>query len=412
MTASPVISSIAVPTHVRTGLANALPAITRPDAALAVLDISEYFGDRSGGVRTYLRAKGEYVARSPSLRRTLVVPGATDALEDAPGNRTYRLRGPAIPFASYRLMLATRSVARIIAHERPDIVEVGSAYVVPWLVSRARRRHPAKVAWFYHSNLPRLVVPNFERGRAATATARALGSYVQQLSRLADVTLAASEFSVRELARWGVDAVERMTLGVDTELFTPTRRVRRAEIRARLGVREGPLVGFVGRLATEKQVDVLLRCWPMVARRSGATLVIVGDGPQASRLTELAAGQRIVMLPHETDREKLADLLAALDLYVSPAPFETFGLAVCEALASGVPVVSVDHGAAAELVQASGAGMLAPYGDVDALGEAMLAVLHRDREPLSEAARQHVERYHRWDVAMDGVFDVYRRMLA
>lgn len=393
-------------------LATPLPAIVRPEASLAVLDISEYFGDRSGGVRTYLRAKGEYVARSTSLRRTLVVPGASDALEDEPGNRTYRLRGPAIPFASYRLMLATRSVGRIIAHERPDVVEVGSAYVVPWLVSRARRRHPAKVAWFYHSNLPRLVVPNFEHSRAATATARIIGAYVRQLNRVADVTLAASDFSVRELARWGVDAVERVTLGVDTVLFTPTRRVRRVEVRARLGVTEGPLVGFVGRLATEKQVDVLLRSWPAVARRSGATLVIVGDGPQASRLTQLATGQRVVMLPHESDRGRLADLLAALDLYVSPAPFETFGLAVCEALASGVPVVSVDHGAAAELVHASGAGMLAPYGDPDALGEAMLAVLGRDREPLALAARQHVEQHHRWDVALDGVFDVYRRLLA
>jgi len=412
LTASPVLARLAVPAHIRTGLANDLPAISRPDATLAVLDISEYFGDRSGGVRTYLRAKGEYVARSPALRRTLVVPGATDALEDEPGNRTYRLRGPAIPFASYRLMLATRSVARIIAHERPDIVEVGSAYLVPWLVSRARRRHPAKVAWFYHSNLPRLVVPNFERGRVAGATARTLGGYVRQLSALADVTLAASDFSVRELARWGVDAVERVTLGVNTELFTPTRRVRRAEVRARLGIIEGPLVGFVGRLATEKQVDVLLQSWPRVARESGATLVIVGDGPQARRLAQLATGQRVVMLPHETDRDKLADLLAALDLYVSPAPFETFGLAVCEALASGVPVVSVDHGAAAELVQASGAGMLAPYGDVDALGNAMLAVLNRDREPLSEAARQHVEQHHRWDVAMEGLFDVYRRLLS
>jgi alpha-1,6-mannosyltransferase len=388
------------------------PGIVRPEASLAVLDISEYFGDRSGGVRTYLRAKGEYVAGSPSLRRTLVVPGAVDSLEDDEGNRTYRLRGPAIPFASYRLMLATRSVAQIIAHESPDIVEVGSAYVVPWLVSRARHRHPAKVAWFYHSNLPRLVVPDFERGRMAATTARALGGYVRRLSRLADVTLAASDFSVRELGRWGVDAVERVTLGVDTALFTPARRGRRPEVRARLGVTEGPLVGFVGRLATEKQVDVLLRAWPKVARQSGATLVLVGDGPQAGRLAQLAEGQRVVMLPHETDRHRLADLLAACDLYVSAAPFETFGLAVCEALASGVPVVSVDHGAAAELVRASGAGMLAPFGDAGALAEAMLCVLGQDRVALGETARQYVEQHHRWDVAMDGLFRVYRRLLA
>lgn len=397
----------------RSGLPATLPPVTRPDAALAVLDISEYFGDRSGGVRTYLHAKGRYISAETTLRRTLIVPGASDTVEDAPGDRVYHLRGPAIPFASYRLMLATRSVARIIAHERPDIVEVGSAYVVPWLVSRARRRHAAKVAWFYHSNLPRLVVPDLDRGGPVRGqVARAIGGYVRRLSRLADVTLAASDFSATELARWGVEQVERVTLGVDTTLFTPVRRAQRDAVRARLGVRQGPLVGCIGRLASEKQVDVLLTAWPAVARRSGATLVIVGDGPQAARLAELARGQRVVMVPHVTDREALADLLAALDCYVSAAPFETFGLAVCEALASGVPVVAVDHGAAAELVRASGAGVLAPYGDGPALGEAILALLARDREPLSAAARAHVETHHRWDVALMQLVNVYRRLIA
>lgn len=394
----------------RSGLPATLPAITRPEATLAVLDISEYFGDRSGGVRTYLHAKGRHIAAHATIRRTLIVPGAADAVVDGPGDRVYRLRGPAIPFASYRLMLATRSVARIIAHERPDIIEVGSAYVVPWLVSRARRRHPAKVVWFYHSNLPRLVVPDLG-GVVGAPVSRAIGGYVRRLSQLADVTLAASDFSARELASWGVERVERVTLGVDTTLFTPARRVRRDAVRARLGVADGPLVGCVGRLATEKQVDVLLRAWPSVARRSGATLVVVGDGPQARRLAELARGQRVVIVPHLTERESLADLLAALDCYVSAAPFETFGLAVCEALASGVPVATVDHGAAAELVHASGAGALAPYGDVAALANTILALLGRDREPLAEAARQHVERHHRWDVALAQLLDLYRRLV-
>ncbi|MBP9898193.1 MAG: glycosyltransferase [Gemmatimonadales bacterium] len=394
------------------GVPRTLPPIGRPDAALAVLDISEYFGDRSGGVRTYLHAKGRYIAARPSLRRTLVVPGASDAIHEQPGDRTYRLRGPAIPFASYRLMLATRSVARIIAHERPDVVEVGSAYLVPWLVSRARRRHPAKVAWFYHSNLPRLVVPDFERrGVGPALVARLIGDYVRRLSRLADVTLAASDFSAQELARWGVSQIERVTLGVDTEQFTPSRRVRRDAVRAQLGIEAGPLVGFVGRLASEKQVDILLRAWPAVARQSGATLLIVGDGPQAARLAALARGQRVIMRPHLTDRDALADLLAALDLYVSPAPFETFGLAVCEALASGVPVVSVDHGAAAELVRASGAGRLAPLGDVTALSEAIVDALCCARAPLAAAARRHVERHHRWDIALGQLLDVYRRLI-
>jgi alpha-1,6-mannosyltransferase len=390
-----------------------LPPILRPEAAVAVLDISEYYSEGSGGVRTYLDAKGRFVQSVSNLRRTLVVPGAHDSIADVPGDRTYRLRGPAIPFHSYRLMLATRSVARIIAHERPDIVEIGSAYVVPWAVSRARRRHPARVAWFYHSNLPRLISPDLARaGATRAALIRAVGGYVRQLGQLADVTLAASDFAATELARWGVERVERVTLGVDTEHFAPTRRTAAAGFRTALGVgAEVPLVGFMGRLAAEKQVEVLLHAWPRVARETGAVLVIVGSGPQRARLATLAEGQRVIMLPHETDRHRFANLLAALDLYVSPAPYETFGLAVCEALASGVPVVSVDHGAAAELVRGSGVGALAPLGDVPALGEAIVGALSAAEPAHRDRARAYVEAHHTWDVAFTRLFDVYRRML-
>ena len=394
-------------------LAAPLPPILRPGASLAVLDISEYYSEGSGGVRTYLDAKGRFVQSVSNLRRTLIVPGARDGIAEAPGDRQYRLRGPAIPFHSYRLMLATRSVARIIAHERPDIVEIGSAYLVPWAVSRARRRHPALVAWFYHSNLPRLIAPDLVRAGAPRAMlVHAAGRYVNQLGQRADVTLAASDFAAAELARWGVERVERVTLGVDAEHFTPLRRERAASVRAALGIPPGvPMVGFIGRLAAEKQVDMLLHAWPRVARASGAVLVIVGNGPQRARLATLAAGQQVIMLPHEADRDRVADLLAALDLYVSPAPFETFGLAVCEALASGVPVVSVDHGAAAELVRASGVGGLAPLGDARALSEAILAALAADRTAQGPRARAYVEAQQTWDVAFRQLFDLYRRLL-
>lgn len=393
--------------------ARALTPIARPDASLAVLDISEYYSDSSGGVRTYLAAKHRFVAERPALRGAMVVPGAADSVSDDPGYRTYRLRGPSIPFHSYRFLLATGSVSRIIAHERPDIVEIGSAYFVPWVVSRARRRHPARVAWFYHSNIPRLAAPSMNQHRGAgAAVVRSLGAYVRRLGQLADVTLAASDFAFRDLASWGVERVERVTLGVDLNRFHPDRRARRELMRAELGVTSGPLVGFVGRLAAEKQVDALIRAWPVVERRTGGTLVLVGHGPQEARLRAQAAEHRVRLLPYQRHRDQLADLMAALDLYVSPAPYETFGLAICEALSSGVPVVAVDHGGGAELVRDSGAGRLVPHGDTAALTEAIVAALDEAREPLATRARQYVEGRHGWDSALTRLFEIYARVRA
>ncbi|MCB9518801.1 MAG: glycosyltransferase, partial [Gemmatimonadales bacterium] len=125
------------------------PQRLRPDAPFGVLDVSEYFGASSGGVRTYLLQKRRFVADHPGLRQVLVTPGAHDAVHDEPGSRWYQLRGPAIPFQpSYRFLLATRSVRRIIDRERPDLIEVGSSYFAPWVGHHARRHVEVPVVWF------------------------------------------------------------------------------------------------------------------------------------------------------------------------------------------------------------------------------------------------------------------------
>ncbi|MGH7534203.1 MAG: hypothetical protein ACREMG_01315, partial [Gemmatimonadales bacterium] len=74
-----------------------LPRRLRPAAELSVLDISEFFGETTGGVRTYLLQKAGYVQRHRSLRQVLVVPGARDSIDEAQGVRCYRLHGPPIP---------------------------------------------------------------------------------------------------------------------------------------------------------------------------------------------------------------------------------------------------------------------------------------------------------------------------
>src|SRR5689334_14273878 len=74
-----------------------LPPRLRPGAGVGVLDITEFFGDTTGGVRTYLLQKARYVQRRPELRQAIVVPGARDEILEADGVRCYRLHGPAVP---------------------------------------------------------------------------------------------------------------------------------------------------------------------------------------------------------------------------------------------------------------------------------------------------------------------------
>ncbi|MGH7527109.1 MAG: glycosyltransferase [Gemmatimonadales bacterium] len=390
-----------------------LPPTLRPDAELGVLDISEFFGETTGGVRTYLMEKARYVQRRPSLRQVLVVPGARDEILEADGVRCYRLHGPSIPTQKpYRFMLATRSTSRIVAHERPDLIEVGSAWFAPWLVHFATRRLDVPVVWFYHSNVPRIIAPRRRAAsRARLAASRLAWRYVRRLGRMVDATIAPCQAVARELRDAGMENVVHVPLGVDLDRFTPARRVRAAETRKRTGLPSGRIALYVGRFAAEKDLDVLLAGWREVERRTGTRLVLVGDGPARRALRRAPGGDRAHWLPFEGNRDRLADLYAAADLFVAPGPAETFGLAALEAMASGLPIVSVDQGGVAESVTRSGAGQLYSSGDPGHLAEVAQRMLSDDPARFGALGRSFAEEHHSWDSVFQRLFDVYRRVL-
>ncbi|HEY2025601.1 MAG TPA: glycosyltransferase [Gemmatimonadaceae bacterium] len=377
----------------------------RPDAMLGVLDITEFFGETSGGVRTYLMEKAAYIERHPKLRQILVLPAGTDAVTEVDGVRCYRMRGPRVPTQHpYRFMLATRSNRRIVEHERPDVIEVGSPGLVPWIIRHPARRLGIPLVHFYHSDYPSLMGSGIARKLAAR--------YARALDRLFVTTIAASSTVADDLRRAGIDRVVRIPLGVDPRCFNPARRARGMELRARLGIDGGPLVIFVGRFAREKELKVLLAAWPTIRARTGAQLLLVGEGPLRRPLLDsinrYAWSRSVRWFPFTADREQLAALLAAADLFVSPGTAETFGLAALEALASGTPVLSADRGGVAEQVTASGAGALFPAGRAAELASAAVTLLSADDDELRTRARAYATSEHDWDSVFDRIVNLYR----
>lgn len=377
---------------------------------LTVLDITEYYGETSGGVRTYLREKAAFVESRRDLRQIVVVPGARDAVHEAGRVRRYEIGAPYIPGQKpYRAMFAPARVRSILERERPDIIEIGSSHVVPWLVRGPARRLGIPTVWFFHGHIPRVIAPKLDGDVLVRRLgARAAGRYVRAISRNVARTLVASGVVRADLERFGVERVVRVPLGVDTATFHPARRGRMEEIRQRFGVGPGPLAVYAGRLTTEKELPAAIEGWGRL-RVDGAKFLVAGAGPQEARLRALAGpGVRIVPFIH--DRDLLADLYAAADLYLAPGPAETFGLAAHEAMASGTPVLSVDVGAVAEQVRRSGVGELYRLGDPDSLAAGALRLL--ERAPATrDAARRFIETHHRWETAFTAIFEVYRHVV-
>ncbi len=389
-----------------------LPDRLRPEAQLHILDITKYFGPTTGGIRTYLLEKARFVSRHPDLRQTLVVPGESGGVADGDGVRCYRVAGPMIPLQSqYRALTAGRTIRRIIEHEQPDLIEVGSPFLTPWLV-RWANRGSIPMVWFYHGNLTRLAAPRSAMDSREQRWRSALARwYVGRTGRMFRATIAASEFAANDLEAAGVRHVVRTSLGVDLEQFHPRRRAGRASIRHAAGWPAGPVVLYMGRIAGEKALDLPVRAWNDVNSQTGATLVLLGDGPDRGRLAALGATPGILWHPHVREREHLADLVAAADLYLAPGPVETFGLSALEAMASGIPVLSVDSGGVPELVDAAKSGALYRIGDTADFTAKTVALVTSDLEPLGLAGRAYVETHHDWNSVLPALFDSYRHVV-
>jgi glycosyltransferase involved in cell wall biosynthesis len=159
---------------------------------------------------------------------------------------------------------------------------------------------------------------------------------------------------------------------VDAELFA-SRVAERDALRAELGV-EGCCFLYVGRLAPEKGVDVLLRAFADV----DGELVVAGDGEERERLRSLAP-PRTRFLGH-LGRDALPAWYAAADALVLPSRSEPWGMPLNEAAAAGMVLVASDAvGAARELVEDGRNGFVVPAGDAVALHDALVRVASDDQ---------------------------------
>ncbi|GGC93392.1 glycosyl transferase [Tersicoccus solisilvae] len=336
----------------------------------------------------------------------LPAPLATVVTEDDGPARVHGFpvhRLPSFALAGYpNVRVAAGTVGRVrrlLADFRPDVVHLASPFVLGWRAVQAANHLGIPTAAVYQTEVPayaaRYGVPWLEPR---------LWQRVQDIHRAATVTLAPSTFAHDQLLEHGVPRLALWRRGVDTTGFSPSRRDD--ALRAELAPDGQRLVGYVGRLAAEKQVEDLA----VLGDAPGVRLVVVGSGPLKDALREKLPGAWFAGFRSGAD---LARIVASLDVFVHPGESETFCQTIQEAMASGVPVVATGRGGPLDLVDSSRTGWLYRPGDLTGMRERVLDLVGDDAKRAAFARAAHASVQGRtWPVLCDQLIGHYEDAMA
>jgi glycosyltransferase involved in cell wall biosynthesis len=331
---------------------------------------------------------------------TVIAPGRPDR---DPGNSAdHRLISvPGLPIPRYSELRfglpAHRRLYRIWNADRPDIIHIATEGPLGWSALRVARRLRIPVVSSFHTNFH-----SYGSHYGFGALQSLVLGWLRRFHNRTLRTFAPSNDLLGQLHSSGFRNLRLLERGVDTQLFGPHRRD--PCLREAWGASpDTPVALYVGRLAGEKNLDLVIDAW----RRMRETLpdlklVLVGDGPEHQRLARAAPGAVFAGMRQGT---ALARHYASADAFLFASVTETFGNVVTEAMASGLAVLAYDYAAPGRFIQPLENGLLARYNDPrDFLDRAaQLAGMRAQWHSLGRAARETLATQS-WDRVVDSYF--------
>lgn len=358
-----------------------------------------FLPDVNGVAHSVVRVAEQLVRRGHAPVVVAPEPGAGASTPDLP----YPVvRVPSVPlpvYRSLRLSVSGRRVREVLVGHGAEVVHLACPYVLGARAGTVARQLGLPTVAVYQTDLPAYAASYRLRGWGEAAAWR----WLRGVHNNADRTLAPSSASAAALHDHGVERVWLWGRGVDAERFDPAHRD--GALRRELAPGGELLVGYVGRLAAEKRVDLLAG----VAALPGVRLVVVGGGPAEGALRAALPGATFLGPRHG---DELARLYASLDIFVHTGPFETFGQTLQEAAASGLPVVAPACGGPLDLVDDGVTGLLVEPQSGGALTGAVrrLAADPGLRAAMGAAGRLKV-RGRSWSALTDELLGHYRAVL-
>ncbi len=314
-----------------------------------------------------------------------------------PASQTVLVRGAGLPrYPGLKFGLpATRKLRNRWQLARPDAIYVATEGPLGWSALRAARQLGIPAATGFHTRFD-----DYMRDYGAPWLQGVALRWMRRFHNSAQATLVPTHELQVFLQGEGFENVVRLARAVDTELFDPGRHDR--DLRARWGAGDHDVVAiYVGRIAAEKNLPLAVRAFRELQKsRPDARFVWVGDGPAREALQRDNPDFVFCGVQRGDD---LARHFASGDLFVFASHSETFGNVTLEALASGVPTVAFDYGAAREILRNEVHGAAIRDGDDAGFIDAVVRIGSDDllRSAMRIACRDAVSALRPTQVAED-----------
>lgn len=375
-----------------------LPRTTAaPTDRLRVLVVAESFLPQVNGVTNSVRRVLEHLAAT-GHDAALVAPTGPSSYAGFP---VLHARGANLPlYPDFRIGLETRRRLRSIMERfAPDVVHIASPATLGYQAAKAAQSLGIPTVAIYQTDLV-----GFAERYDVPGGGRAMASLTRRIHTKVDRTLAPSSASLAQLRDLAIPGTALWPRGVDLQAFHPVWRS--ADLRRQLAPDGRLLVGYVGRLAPEKELHLLSH----LADDPRYALVVVGGGPEEQRLRSLLPGATFLGVLHGDD---LSRAYASLDVFVHTGRHETYCQSAQEALASGVPVVAPRSGGPIDVVTDGVAGHLYEPGDGADLASYVDGLVgHKfTRRTMGLAARRSV-RDRSWTSVNEALVGHYRDVIA
>ena len=310
---------------------------------MKIVHIANFYGPKSGGIRTTLHELGSgYIARGHEF--TYIVPGNGFFCEETLHGKKITVPSIVLPFSGgYRIIRNNQDIKKLIITLKPDALEVSDRFTLSKVGLWAKKRGIHTVV-FSHETLSGLV-----KSFLKIELKWFVKWHNTRLASRFHNVIATTEFASREFREIETKNLTHVPLGVDLQNFSPYRH--NEALRTELLKGADVLILHCGRMSKEKNPqNSILALKELLDSGVNARLIFVGMGPMFKSLKALSKGLPVSFMGYIVDRKMLAEIIASADVSIAPGPIETFCLAALESLASGTPVVASSTSAVGEFL--------------------------------------------------------------